>query len=223
VRLINPESSQIEQAFIDIKLNAEGLRKLLPPQRLVVVYLISGLAVNDGSNTMIINELDKQTLTYKLFRAEARIRLLARRFPESHHICLFANVRRGLTSFKLGENDRIAFNNALQSSLTPEIANEVVRHLKNPPDACTNTKETLINFNEENVNFGTMVVPFRDQRTFEINNGWDPIKTAEITQGIEGCQNYVLSFGLQPTDNVPFTTDKLVSEYLEALESQVDR
>jgi hypothetical protein len=70
------------------------------------MYLVSGLAVNDGSHSIFVNEVDKVNLTYKLYRIEARIRILARRFPESH-VCLFAS--------------------ALQSSLLPVIAQEVLR------------------------------------------------------------------------------------------------
>jgi hypothetical protein len=124
---MNPDFEQIDKALMEIKINAEHLRKLLPPQRLTVVYLISGLSVNDGSNTLIINDIDKVNLTYKLYRIEARIRILARRFPESHHICLFACARRSLSTFKLTANDKMAFDAAIQASLSPDVAQEVIR------------------------------------------------------------------------------------------------
>jgi hypothetical protein len=76
-----------------------------------------------------------------MFRIEARIRILARRFPESHHICLFACAKRSPSTFRLTSNDRLAFDAALQASLTPEVANEVIRQMKSPPDACTDMKD----------------------------------------------------------------------------------
>jgi hypothetical protein len=91
------------------------------------MYLVSGLAVNDGSHSIFVNEVDKVNLTYKLYRIEARIRILARRFPESHHVCLFASAKRSPSTFKLTQNDKIAFDAALQSSLLPDIAQEVLR------------------------------------------------------------------------------------------------
>ena len=69
--------------------------------------------MNDGSHCLFINEVDKLNLSYKLYRIEARIRILARRFPETHHVCLFASARRSPSTFKLTENDRMAFESAL--------------------------------------------------------------------------------------------------------------
>lgn len=160
-------------------------------------------------------------LSYKMFRIEARIRILARRFPETHHICLFACARRSPSSFRLTPNDRLAFDAVLQASLTPEVANEVIRQMKSPPDACTDMKNKPIVYNET-TNYAQVSVHFKDDTTFEINAGWDPVMTASMTQSIEAPSNYVFTHGLQPDDRTPFNPDTVVSEYIEALESQTD-
>jgi len=67
--------------------------------------------------------------------------------------------------------------------------------MKNPPDACVDKKDVVINYTEAQ-NFGLMQVKFKDIKTFEINSGWEPIEMAEITQGIQAASNYVFSFGL---------------------------
>jgi hypothetical protein len=67
--------------------------------------------------------------------------------------------------------------------------------MKNPPDSCTDKKDVAINYTEVQ-NFGLMQVKFKDNKTFEINSGWEPIETAEITQGIAAASNYIFSFGL---------------------------
>jgi hypothetical protein len=74
----------------------------------------------------------------------------------------------------------MAFDAAIQASLAPDVAQEVIRQMKNPPDACVDKKDVAINYTEAQ-NFGLMQVKFKDNKTFEINSGWEPIETAEIT------------------------------------------
>jgi hypothetical protein len=81
--------------------------------------------------------------------------------------------------------------------------------MKNPPEACSDKKDVSINYGEPQ-NFGLMQVKFKDNKTFDINSGWEPIETAEITQGIAAASNYVFSYGLQPRDKSPFSADKVV-------------
>jgi len=74
----------------------------------------------------------------------------------------------------------------------------------------------------ETTNYAQVSVHFKDDTTFEINAGWDPVLTASMTQSIEAPSNYVFTHGLQPDDRTPFNPDTVVSEYIEALESQTD-
>ena len=45
---------------------------------------------------------------------------------------------------------------------------------------------------------------------------------AEITQGIAAASNYCFSFGLQPRDKTPYSSEKTVLEYIEALECSIN-
>ena len=58
------------------------------------MYFFAGHGVQDmGQQTLVINEYDKGTTFYKLWRVEAMIRMFAALFPRSYHFAIYAACR----------------------------------------------------------------------------------------------------------------------------------
>ena len=69
-----------------------------------------------------------------IYRIEARIRILARKYPNTHHICLFASCRILPSSQRLKGKDADALMDTMQASLHAEIKKEIKSQSQSPPD-----------------------------------------------------------------------------------------
>ena len=94
-------------------------------RKLIVFFFFSGIAINDGSHSLVINEVEPQTQFYKIYRMEARIRILARKYSNTHHVCLFASCRILPSSQRLKGKDADALMDTMQASLHAEIKKEI--------------------------------------------------------------------------------------------------
>ena len=69
-----------------------------PVKKYLVIYVIAGYGcIEDGQQTIALNEYNCITGFYKLFPMEAQIRQLASDYPNSYHISIFACCRDILT------------------------------------------------------------------------------------------------------------------------------
>ena len=63
-------------------------------EKVLVVYIFASHGIQEnGSQGVVINEFDKSSGYYKIWKAEAMIRVLARLFPNSYHLGFFACCR----------------------------------------------------------------------------------------------------------------------------------
>ena len=70
-----------------------------PQTKHLIVYVLAGHGFNvSGKHIMLLNEYSKRTGFYKLWGIEAEIRDIARNYPNSFQVALFAGSREVLTS-----------------------------------------------------------------------------------------------------------------------------
>ena len=63
-------------------------------EKVLVVYIFASHGIQEnGSQGVVVNEFDEKTGFYKIWKAEAMIRVLARLFPNSYHLGFFACCR----------------------------------------------------------------------------------------------------------------------------------
>ena len=93
IKYVNPDYETLDKMLQTVQQTAIANQKAKPEKKMTVFYFFSGIAINDGSHSLLVNEVDPKTQFYQVYRIEARIRILARRYPNTHHICLFASCR----------------------------------------------------------------------------------------------------------------------------------
>ena len=67
----------------------------------LVVYIFASHGIQEnGSQGVVVNEFDKKTQYYKIWKVEAMIRLFAKLFPNSYHLSFFACCREVYDPFR---------------------------------------------------------------------------------------------------------------------------
>ena len=171
---------------------------------MTVFYFFSGIAINDGSHSLVVNEVDPKTQFYQIYRVEARIRILARRYPQTHHICLFASCRILPSSQRLKGKDADALMDTMQGSLHSEIKKEIKQQSQSPPDLNSVDKQAP-----------------QEESKSGLNTGWNPPYTSLLSQGKASLNNYIFVYGIQQRGK-EFKALQVVRDFKEAILRSVD-
>ena len=61
----------------------------------LIIFLFTGRGMmQEGQQVLLMNEFDKKTRFYKIFKAESKLRFLAETYPNSYMIGIFACSRQ---------------------------------------------------------------------------------------------------------------------------------
>ena len=70
-------------------------------EKTLVVYILASHGIQEnGAQGVVVNEFDEKTGFYKIWKAEALIRVLAKLYPNSYHLAFFACCREVYDPFR---------------------------------------------------------------------------------------------------------------------------
>ena len=93
-----------DPSFKDISKLKFQLRKDLTAwnkEKTFVIYILASHGIQEnGSQGVVVNEFDKKTEFYKIWKIEALIRYFAKTYPNSYHLAIFACCREVYDPFR---------------------------------------------------------------------------------------------------------------------------
>ena len=130
LKIIDPKSiKQVMEAQQEL---VKCLRKK-PEEQVFIMYLFASHGGEfEGRQVIVINEFDKNNKFYKLYHSEKVIRLMAKNYSHSYHLCFYACCRENIS--------RTTHTGGLQGPLSE--AKSAVEQMKNAqPPANNNASE----------------------------------------------------------------------------------
>ena len=91
----DPTEKETRLVFSEIDKKLRAGKASLPQVNYLVIYLFAGHGIlRDGMQSVLLNEYMKKDQFYRMFRAEAIIRMQASQYPNSYIIGIFACCRQ---------------------------------------------------------------------------------------------------------------------------------